>query len=136
MSGGGPVKPGGVTAFSDSSSYNYPPSRAIDGNPNTEWASRDGETTAMLSIIMPKKTKFTAVRIKAQPTQGSKYAFEASDDGENWRFISGTLTASDWKTETHRVQGEGHFLRVRWMKLNSDLKHWSIFEIQPIGTEE
>lgn len=111
----------------------FAPFRAIDGNPNTEWASTDRDEASLI-VRFNQVESVGAVRIKTGPTQGSYYVIEFSDDGQTWRAGSGALTNSTWAMENKPVSGQGAMMRVRWFRNNAPLRHMSVFEVQPYRT--
>jgi hypothetical protein len=82
-------------------------------------------------------TTFTGLRIKAQPTQGSRYQIEVADqDLEGaYRPISGQISTGDWNFHDVAITGAtARYMRIHWYKEGAPLRHWSVFEVIPYGT--
>lgn len=118
------------------SSYNgLTPDRAIDGDPNTQWAA--GDTTSndeSLTLDYGQTYGFDHVDIKTGylPPQ-VRYWIEASNDGNTWTAIGGGFTNTSWSLETKQVSGEGRYLRVHFSDYANYLPHVQVFAIDVYG---
>jgi lysophospholipase L1-like esterase len=125
------------TQATGSSSYSsLSPSRAVDGDPTTQWGS-DGYRSAeeWLALAFDAPAVFEQIRIKtgALPA-GVTYKVEASDDGISWRPSSDALGNSTWNLETKTIAGQGRFLRVRFSNNPSaPMSRFYVFELEVLG---
>lgn len=75
----------------------YGPYRAVDNDPNTQWAGSGYRRPAeRLTIPLKDNVELGSISLKTGPTDGSKYMVEMSDDGKTY------FNASDEPIEVPR----------------------------------
>lgn len=125
------VRPSGITA---SSSYSgLPPTRAIDGDQGTQWASGGYKTAEeSLTLNFSSTVSFSQIKIKtgALP-EGITYKVDVSNDGVNWTGASGRLTNRTWNLETQPLTGSGKYLKIRFFNsLTAPIARFVVYEVE------
>lgn len=139
---------GGVATASTVHSAEYAPSRAIDGNPDTRWASRQQDSLPewlRVDLPAPRPARSIYLMLNSSPANGpAGFELQGSNDGgESWSAVK-TYVAyatpdelmlgvkkplpSYWFSGTARVAGGGAASRV--MLLDWLTGHL-VFEQQP-----
>ena len=111
----------------------YGPERAIDDDPDTEWASLDTDPHAAFSAALPARSYVARVTTKTTPR--SRFVIEVSDDGSRWTAATGTLTSNaNWEREDHAVGAWARYLRVRFLRpAPRTLRHAALFDMVAYG---
>jgi len=78
----------GKTATASSSSPQYPPSHAIDGDPQTRWCPTDGKTGHSWQVDLGSARDLKGAKIIWQTAGKYQYTVEGSADGANWLTLS------------------------------------------------
>jgi F5/8 type C domain len=99
-----------VTASSAQDGAYYPPSNAVDGNPDTRWSSQAGDPQ-WIEVDLGSSQHLCQVVLAWEAAYATAYQIQTSPDGVAWTSIYGTTTATGG-TETVAVTGTGRYLRV------------------------
>ncbi|MFG2684089.1 discoidin domain-containing protein [Streptomyces sp. NPDC048392] len=102
-----------ATASSFQPSYGDCPctaANAVDGNPNTRWAS-DWSDPQWLRVDLGSRTTFRHVQLYWETSYAKTYTVQTSDDGQNWRTVS-TVTDGNGGVDTLDATGTGRYVRV------------------------
>lgn len=78
----------GKTATASSSSPQYPPSHAIDGDPQTRWCPTDGKIGHSWQVDLGIARDLKGAKIIWQTAGKYQYTVEGSADGANWVTLS------------------------------------------------
>jgi hypothetical protein len=78
----------GKTATASSSSPQYPPSHAIDRDPQTRWCPTDGKTGHSWQVDLGSARDLKGAKIIWQTAGKYQYTVEGSADGANWVTLS------------------------------------------------
>jgi len=110
----------------------YPPDYAVDGNPETRWASRivQGEPEWLL-IDYGQTVPLENLLIQWEFAYAVEYQLQASDNGRDWTTLR---HVRDGKGGTERLEGlggRGRYLRV-WCLRPGPFPLFSIWEIEPL----
>ena len=86
-----PETPSGTHLKASSSQDNYPPARAVDGNPKTFWVSADAPTAdkpAWLSFTHDARVAVSGVKVLGRPGYGPRRCeVQESQDGRKFRSV-------------------------------------------------
>ncbi|MFG3320005.1 discoidin domain-containing protein [Streptomyces sp. NPDC048171] len=102
-----------ATASSFQPSYGDCPctaANAVDGNPNTRWAS-DWSDPQWLQVDLGTRTTFRHVQLYWEASYARAYTVQTSDDGQNWQTVR-TVTDGNGGVDTLDVTGTGRYVRV------------------------
>ncbi|MET7290611.1 discoidin domain-containing protein [Streptomyces griseoloalbus] len=102
-----------ATASSFQPSYGdcpCPAANAVDGNPNTRWAS-DWSDPQWLRVDLGTRTTFRHVQLYWEASYAKAYTVQTSDDGQNWHTVR-TVTDGNGGVDTLEVTGTGRYVRV------------------------
>jgi hypothetical protein len=88
-----------ANATASSSSPQYPPNHAIDGNPITRWCPKDGNTGHSWQVDLGGPRDLKSAKIIWQTASKYQYTVEGSADGANWVMLSD-------QSKKHDVQQE------------------------------
>ena len=79
----------GKPATATSSSSNFPPSNAFDGNLGTRWAANDNNPATSIYVDLGSPQTFNAVMLKWESTvsAASSYKIQVSNDAINWTDV-------------------------------------------------
>ncbi|WP_282082789.1 discoidin domain-containing protein [Streptomyces tendae] len=86
------------------------PANAVDGNPNTRWAS-DWSDPQWIQVDLGTRTAFRHVQLYWEASYAKAYTVQTSDDGQNWRTVS-TVTDGNGGVDTLDASGTGRYVRV------------------------
>lgn len=89
----------GANATASSSSPEYPPSHAIDGNPETRWCPKDGNTGHSWQVDLGGPRDLKSAKIIWQTAGKYQYTVEGSADGINWVMLSDQSKKQDAQQE-------------------------------------
>lgn len=88
------VAAGAKAAASTSRGCKFKPSALVDGNYDTYWAAKDGETTASVELALPEAREFNRVMIQEYIPLGQRvesFTVEVPD-GEGWKTVAEETT--------------------------------------------
>lgn len=130
--------PGVWTATASSSYGGVPPSRAIDGDPATQWANDGYQVpTAWLAIDTGAVRPIGTLGIKMKPqSTGATYRIETSDDGVSWTAVASGLKNTTWSLEPKALPAGTSARHVRVVFVNDAAGkeiRFSVYEIQLDG---
>ena len=118
-------------AASHSSTDEFKPRNAIDGNPDTRWTSQASQQPGMwFSVEFPGPTLIGGVRLKGQGNNDHPVGYQifSSLDGVKWSGILAQGVGSSPVTESIFQSVEAKFLRI--VQTGKTTLWWSINEIQ------
>lgn len=83
-----------ITASSDRDNMEFLASKTLDGNPDTAWASQDGELTGSLTVVLKQPAEFDVVRIEEAIAFGQRVrAFKVSIMADHqWQQVAEATT--------------------------------------------
>ncbi|MFI6638672.1 glycosyl hydrolase family 8 [Streptomyces sp. NPDC050504] len=105
---------------------------AVDGDPGTRWASKEGVDNQWIRVDLGAGTALSRVVLNWEDAYAKAYRVEISDDGTNWRQIAAT-TAGDGGTDDLTVSGTGRYLRVFGTQ-RATAYGYSLFEVAAYGS--
>lgn len=127
----------------DSSAPGFPPRAAVDGNPNTHWASGvPHDTTATYVVELEQPQSIRSLTLKTGPTEGASYQVGVSSDGETWANVSQPIERSNsadningYGTYNVKLSGfaqltEARFVRVKWYNPRGTADHAEIYTLK------
>ena len=124
----------GKTATASSSSQDHPPGHAIDGNRETRWCPKDGNTDHSWQVDLGGPRDLKGAKIIWQTGNKYQYTVEGSADGNNWVMLSDQSKKQDMQQEHHLdfdSKGIRH-VRITTTGLPKDL--WGTFpEVEIYG---
>ncbi len=110
----------------------HPPSAAVDGDPETRWASAQGSGPQWIAIDFGKTVSMTRVVLQWEAAYASSYKLEVSDDGIQWNTIY-TQHAGHGGTETIPFSAQGRYIRMFGTQRGTQWGY-SLWEFQVYGS--
>ena len=108
----------------------YLPKHAVDGNPNTRWASAAGTGKApWLQIDFGKVTPVKNLAIRWERAYAAEYQIQVSDDGKTWKTVHHKKDGRGNKEVFAGLSARGRYLRVLCLK-PGPYELFSIWEIE------
>ncbi len=104
-----PVK----TSSAESSSLTG--AKAVDGDPATRWASKEGTDPQWIQVDLGADTDINRVRLTWEDAYAKAYTVQTSQDGSSWSTVYST-SAGDGGTDDLTVSGHGRYVRVNGTK--------------------
>ncbi|TLS43682.1 hypothetical protein FE633_24165 [Streptomyces montanus] len=93
----------------------YAPGRAVDGKPDTRWAS-DWSDAQWLKLDLGSASQVSRVTLNWERAYGKAYRIEVSTDGTDWRSVWST-TAGDGGLDTARFTGvQARYVRIQGLE--------------------
>jgi hypothetical protein len=89
----------GASATASSSSPEYSPNHAIDGNPESRWCPKDGNTGHSWQVDLGVPRDLNSAKIIWQTAGKYQYTVEGSTDGANWVMLSDQSKKQDAQQE-------------------------------------
>lgn len=89
----------GKTASASSSSQENPPSHAIDGNLQTRWCPKEGNTGQSWQVDLGAPRELRGAKIIWQTSNKYQYTVEGSADGVKWEMLSDQSKKADPQQE-------------------------------------
>ncbi len=107
---------------------------AIDGQPNTRWASTTAPGDQWLKIDLGKTVAIHNLRIAWEAAYAVDYEVQVSDDGNAWRSIATRTGSGGGVEDLDQLDGSGRWLRILCHKPSS-FQLYSIWEIASSDSE-
>ncbi|MFF9566141.1 discoidin domain-containing protein [Streptomyces sp. NPDC014685] len=124
----------GKTATSSSEEDSqYGPQNAFDGDPDTRWASAEGEDPQWLSVDLGAPADITRVRLDWEDAYAEAYRIEVSDDGTTWTRLAAETAGDGGTDEWSSLTGKGRYLRVYGTARGTSYGY-SLYEVEVYGT--
>ena len=89
----------GKTVSASSSSQQNPPSHAVDGNLQTRWCPKDGNTGQSWQVDLGAPRELKGAKIIWQTSNKYQYTVEGSADGVKWEMLSDQSKKADSQQE-------------------------------------
>ncbi|MFF8726598.1 discoidin domain-containing protein [Streptomyces sp. NPDC015171] len=86
------------------------PANAVDGNPNTRWAS-DWSDPQWIRVDLGTRTAFRHVQLVWEASYAKAYTVQTSDDGQNWQTLR-TVTDGNGGVDDLDITGTGRYVRI------------------------
>ena len=107
----------------------YLPEYAVDGDPQTRWASRLGVGEEWLQIDFGESTEFHAVRVLWEKAYAADYELLVSEDAATWRSIYRQSAGTGGEEKLNGLDGKGRFLRLLCHRPGPGFGLYSIWEL-------
>lgn len=118
-------------------SYTYsdamPASYIVDGDASTRWAGERSRDDNWVVVDLGVETRLDAVRALWEAAYSSKYTINWSDDGENWKGITGVDGQKGWVQTALPAGTSGRYLRILGEKAALRQYGMSIYELEIYG---
>ncbi len=109
----------------------FPPSNAVDGNPNTRWSSAFSDPQ-WLEVDLGASASITQVVLQWEAAYATAFQIQTSPDGTNWTSIYSTTTGTGG-TQTLSLTGTGRYVRM-YGTTRATPYGYSLWEFQVYGT--
>jgi CxxC motif-containing protein (DUF1111 family) len=121
------VKP--VTATSSKlENDGMPATLAIDGKPNTRWAS-DRDNGAWIQFDFGVKTPIGYMKLLWENAYGKQYKLQVSDDGQNWATLRSVDNGKGGTEEFFNLGANSRYIRLQGVARATDYGY-SLFEVE------
>lgn len=91
---------------------NHAAVRAVDGDPETGWASSGTAGTQWLRVDLGQAQEVTRVRLRWARAFAAAYRIQVSADGAGWSDLAATSAGDGGTDDLKRLAGAGRYLRV------------------------
>ncbi|HID78096.1 MAG TPA: hypothetical protein EYP56_19145 [Planctomycetaceae bacterium] len=113
----------------------YPPAYALDGDPQTRWASRPFQgQPEWLQVDFGRPVSVSNVVIRWERAHAVEYRIETSEDGRQWKTIHHQQNGQGGTERINGLNGRGRYLRVLCSR-PGPFGLFSIWEIELLGGE-
>ncbi|MFF0965576.1 chitosanase [Streptomyces sp. NPDC003703] len=103
------------TKTSSTESTSYSGAKAVDGDPATRWASKEGSDPQWIQVDLGADTDINRVKLTWEDAYAKAYTVQTSKDGSSWSTVYST-TSGDGGTDDLTVSGKGRYVRVNGTK--------------------
>ena len=130
-------KPATASSYQDDGNCSgCTPSKAVDQDPATRWATSD--TTGWvdpgwISIDLGATATIHTVILQWDPAYATAYKIQVSDDNVNWRDIYSTTTGTGFKQTLTGLNGTGRYVRM-YGTARSSAYGYSLWDFEVFGT--
>lgn len=118
-----------------SSSLEFPPERAVDGDTGTRWDSVQQSDPQWLGVDLGSPRSINGVKIVWEAAYARSYRVEVSDDGSRWRPVFSTNSGNGGADEIDFKPVTARYVRVFGTQRGSKYGY-SIWEFEVYPTEE
>ncbi|WP_373304510.1 chitosanase [Streptomyces anandii] len=105
--------------------------KAVDGDPATRWASKEGSDPQWISVDLGADTDISRVKLTWEAAYGKAYTVQTSQDGSTWQTVYST-TSGNGGTDDLSVSGHGRYVRVYGTKRGTSYGY-SLYEFEVYG---
>ncbi|MBM3474218.1 MAG: hypothetical protein FJX75_13195 [Armatimonadetes bacterium] len=105
----------------------YPAEYALDGDPQTRWASRTNQTE-WLQIDFGETVPIGSLTIAWEHAYAAEYEVQVSDDAQNWTTVRKIADGTDETRALNGLNARGRYVRL-WCTKPSRFALYSIWEI-------
>ena len=107
----------------------YQPEYALDGNPDTRWASRAGSgQPEWLEIDLGRSVPIASLTIRWEHAYAVEYEVQVSADGQGWQTLHHQTEGKDEEKRLDGLAGRGRYLRIYCLR-PAPFNLYSIWEI-------
>ncbi|WP_407703871.1 penicillin acylase family protein [Streptomyces smaragdinus] len=118
-----------VTAsdYQDAIIVSYPPAKAIDGDPDSRWASKT-ESTAWITVDLKAVRKVGRVNLDWSDQYAIKYTIALSSDNATWTTVHTTTAGSGGNENRSFTPRDARYVRINLQTRGTD-NRYSLYEI-------
>ncbi|WP_331156715.1 discoidin domain-containing protein [Steroidobacter sp.] len=120
----------GKRAYAKSTQSGLPASYVSDGNTSTRWASVAGDDKQWIYVDLGQRYPISRVRLSWDASYASEYTIQTLTSGTTWSTIYKTTAGNGGVDDISRLSGLGRYVRVFAHKRGTQLKNYSLREIE------
>ncbi|MFI7005294.1 discoidin domain-containing protein [Streptomyces sp. NPDC050145] len=107
--------------------------RAVDGDPATRWASKEGADPQWLRVDLGENSTVSRVKLLWEAAYAKGYRVEISADGTSWNPLAVEANGNGGTDDWTGLTGKGRYLRV-YGTARGTAYGYSLFEVEVYGT--
>ncbi|MEV6598513.1 discoidin domain-containing protein [Actinoplanes sp. NPDC051346] len=109
------------------------PDRAVDGAPDTRWASAEGADPQWISVDLGRTATVSRVVLSWEAAYATAYQIQVSPDARTWSPVYQTSTGNGEKDELHGLNAAARHVRVYGTRRGTAYGY-SLWELQVYGS--
>ncbi|GFE86947.1 discoidin domain-containing protein [Steroidobacter agaridevorans] len=120
----------GKLAYARSTQSGFPARYVTDGNTATRWSSVPGDDKQWIYVDLGQRYPTARVRLAWDAAHASEYSIQTSSNGATWTTLYKTSAGDGGVDDIRSLSGFGRYVRVFAHKRGTQLKNYSLREIE------
>lgn len=123
-------RPATASSVEDNQSW-YQPSRAVDGDLNSRWASAYGDQQQWIVVDLGSSRQLSEVQLRWEVAYARRYEVQLSADRNNWNTVA-TVSTGNGGIDEHDISGTARYVRILCQQRGTEWGY-SLWELNIYG---